>query len=246
MGKIVAIGGGEISEKETLEIDRAIVRLTGKLNPAALFIPTASGEPDGYIASFEQVYGELLGCKTSTLKLIGEESSEIQIREKILSADIIYVGGGDTERMLDIWQSKQVNKYLAEAYQKDIVLSGLSAGSICWFKYGHSDSLSYRTGKQQDFFKIDGLGFVEGIHCPHYTEEARQKDFDAMVSENNEIGIALDDNCAIEINNGQFKILKSNPLAKAFKVFIRGDGQLVKTELTNEEYLPMEFLYSKK
>ena len=244
MGKIVAIGGGEISENETLEIDRAIVRLTGKLNPSALFIPTASGEPDGYIESFEKVYGGL-GCITSTLKLIGEELSEVQIREKILSSDIIYVGGGDTERMLDIWKSKNVDKFLAEAYQNDIVLSGLSAGSICWFKYGHSDSLTYRTGEQQNFFKLEGLGFAKGIHCPHYTEEARQEDFDAMVSADDEMGIALDDHCAIEINNVQFKILKSKPEAKAYKVFIK-DGHLIKKELTNiGEYLPLELLYSK-
>lgn len=244
MGKIVAIGGGEISEEETLEIDRAIVKLTGKINPTALFIPTASGEPDGYIESFEKVYGGL-GCITSILKLIGEDLSEKQLREKILSADIIYVGGGDTERMLEIWKSKSVDKFLAEAYQNDIVLSGLSAGSICWFKYGHSDSATYRTGEKQDFFQIDGLGFADGVHCPHYNEQDRQEDFDAMVSAGDKIGIALEDNCAIEINNVQFKILKSEPEAKAYKVFAI-DGQLVKKELTNiGEYLPLEFLYSK-
>lgn len=244
MGKIVAIGGGEISEKETLEIDREIVRLTGKINPTALFLPTASGEPDGYIESFEKVYTGL-GCKTDTLKLINEELSEKQIREKILSADIIYVGGGDTERMLDIWRSKSVDRFLSEAYESNTVMSGLSAGSICWFKYGHSDSLSYRTGEQQDFFKIEGLGFVEGIHCPHYTEEGRQEDFEAMVTANDEIGIALDDNCAIEINSGQFRILKSDIQAKAYKIYTIG-GTMVREELTNvEEYLPLEKLYSK-
>jgi dipeptidase E len=244
MGIIVAIGGGEISENETLLIDREIVKLTGLSDPKALFIPTASGDPAGYIETFEKVYGGL-GCRTDALLLIDGEPDDLKIKHKILSADLIYVGGGDTARMLDIWRARKVDEYLTEAYRKGTVLSGLSAGSICWFKFGHSDSYTYRTGEQQDYFKIDGLGFIDGIHCPHYTEEERGADFHQMVDGSNEIGIALDDNCAIEINGDQFRILKSSPTAKAYKIY-KNQKNIIKKELTNTNtYLPLTILYSK-
>lgn len=244
MGRIVAIGGGEIRENETLEIDKEIVKLTNKENPLALFIPTASGDPEGYIETFEKVYSEL-GCKTDTLFLIDGDLSNGQIKAKILSADLIYVGGGDTERMLEIWKEKNVDEYLREAFNRGTVLSGLSAGSICWFEFGHSDSYTYRTGRQQDFFKIEGLGFVAGIHCPHYTEESREKDFERMVAANNLIGIAIDDNCAIEFHGENYRILKSSHTAKAYKIF-KNENRIIKIELSNtENYLPLNSLYSK-
>jgi dipeptidase E len=244
LGKIVAIGGGEINENETHHIDKEIVKLTNKENPLALFIPTASGEPEGYIDTFKKVYSEL-GCKTDTLFLIDGDLSNDQIKAKILAADLIYVGGGDTERMLEIWKGKKVDEYLREAYHHGTVLSGLSAGSICWFEFGHSDSYTYRTGRQQDFFKIEGLGIVPGIHCPHYTEEGRENDFERMVEANDLIGIAIDDNCAIEFNGGNYRILKSSHTAKAFKIY-KNENQIIKIELSNtENYLPLNSLYSK-
>jgi dipeptidase E len=244
VGVIVAIGGGEISEFETLEIDREIVRLTGKSNPTALFIPTASGDPQGYIDTFHHIYGGL-GCKTDVLLLIEDLLTEEQIKAKIHQSDLIYVGGGDTARMLEIWQAKKVDDYLREGYKNGIVLAGLSAGSICWFDYGHSDSYTYRTGVQQDYFKIKGLGLIAGIHCPHYTEEGREDDFDRMVADSDDIGIALDDNCAIEVNGDQFRILKSQTSAKAYKIFMNGK-KIVKAELNNSDsYNPISHLYAK-
>lgn len=245
MGIIVAIGGGEIAELETLGIDREIVNLTGKSQPAALFIPTASGDPKGYIDTFHEIYGGL-GCKTDALTLIDGSLTGEQIKTKILQADLIYVGGGDTAKMLEIWKVKKVDEYLKEAYQKGIVLSGLSAGSICWFRYGHSDSYTYRTGVQQSYFKIEGLGLAEGIHCPHYTEEGREHDFETMVAESDDIGIAADDNCAIEFNGSRFRILKSHPAAKAYKIY-RHEKEIVKEELINtDRYEPISHLYGKK
>jgi dipeptidase E len=244
MGIIVAIGGGEISDNETLWIDKEIVRLTDKENPFALFLPTASGDAEGYINTFEKVYSGL-GCKTDTLFLLDGDFSNDQIKAKILSADLIYVGGGDTERMLEIWKEKNVDEYLREAYNRGTVLSGLSAGSICWFEFGHSDSYTYRTGLQQDFFKIEGLGFVAGIHCPHYTEEGREKDFERMVAATDLIGIAIDDNCAIEFNGENYRILKSSHTSKVYKIY-RNENQIIKIELSNtENYLPLDSLYSK-
>ncbi|HLO10731.1 MAG TPA: peptidase E [Pseudoneobacillus sp.] len=224
MGRIIAIGGGELSELETLPIDTYIVKQINKQKPRALFIPTASGEPEGYISTFNKVYGEKLGCITDTLCLISETLTDEEIREKILSADIIYVGGGDTGKMLSVWKSKKVDVYLKEAFQKDIILSGLSAGSICWFKYGHSEI----SVDPYDFIQIEGLGFIDAIHCPHYNEEERKVDFDKMIGTLNITGIAVEDNCAIEFNRNQYRIIKAKESANAY-IFQQENGEIKKT-----------------
>ncbi|MFQ5621295.1 MAG: Type 1 glutamine amidotransferase-like domain-containing protein, partial [Candidatus Nanoarchaeia archaeon] len=110
MGKIVAIGGGEIKNFETLSIDRAITKLTGKKKPKALFIPTASGDAEGYWQTFQKVYGKRLGCRTDKLFLLREKPTNKEITKKIKWADLIYVGGGNTLRMLKIWRRKGVDK----------------------------------------------------------------------------------------------------------------------------------------
>ena len=174
MKKIIAIGGGEIGRPgfstETTLIDKEIIRLTEKRHPTLLFIPTASGDSRPYYEVVKNHFEKKLGCKTEVLYLIKEKPSQRQIKEKILSADIIYVGGGNTFRMMKIWKRRGVDKILKQAYEKGIVLSGLSAGAICWFRYGNSDSRKAKNPKA-DLIKVSGLDFIPGLLCPHYHSE---------------------------------------------------------------------------
>lgn len=114
--KIVAIGGGEIGRPgypiETERIDREIIRLTGKRRPKVLFLPTASGDDPSYWEVFQRYYGQRLGCRTDILYLLRQRPSFKEIKEKILSSDIIYVGGGNTLRMLRRWRRLGVDKVL--------------------------------------------------------------------------------------------------------------------------------------
>ncbi|MFB6240595.1 MAG: Type 1 glutamine amidotransferase-like domain-containing protein, partial [Gemmatimonadota bacterium] len=103
MGRIVAVGGGEIAAHETLPIDRAIVSLAEAGTPRALFIPTASEDAEGYIETFHEVYGEELGCETDVLTLVEGNPTQEQIDEAIADADLVYVGGGNTRKMMRIW-----------------------------------------------------------------------------------------------------------------------------------------------
>ena len=138
---IVAIGGGKIGTRETLPIDREIIRLSNKKNPKFLFIPTARSDSEIYWKRVRKYFGDFLKCKTEVLFLIKEKPSRKQIRSKISSADIIYVGGGNTLQMMRIWRRLGVDKLLIAAYEMGTVLAGISAGSICWFDSGHSDSM---------------------------------------------------------------------------------------------------------
>src|SRR5271166_3117174 len=109
---IVAIGGGEIRARGTAPIDREIIRLTRKKNPKLLFIPTASSDSERYWKHVQEYFGKFLKCKTDVLFLIKEQPSKQQIRQKILSADIIYVGGGNTLKMMRLWRRRGVDKLL--------------------------------------------------------------------------------------------------------------------------------------
>jgi dipeptidase E len=222
MRKMMIIGGGELVDNETFEIDKRIVELAGKERPRALFIPTASGEPQAYCDTFHRVFGDKLDCETDVLLLLDNKLSEADIKEKILSSDIIYVGGGNTSKMIAVWKEKKVDKYLKEAYHKGIILSGLSAGSICWFGYGQSEIESSGTVDGYDYIKIEGIGLLNAFHCPHYNEGRRKEEFIKMMEKSSEVGFAIDNNCAIEVIGDRYTIITSQEGNHAYKLYKRG------------------------
>tara|TARA_Y100000310_G_C20480162_1_gene714280 strand:- start:96 stop:845 length:750 start_codon:yes stop_codon:yes gene_type:complete len=248
MGKIVVIGGGEIGNNETLPFDRRIVQLTNKKHPKALFIPTASGEPEGYIKRFNKIYSKKLGCKTGVLFLLNNKPTRKELRKRILSSDLIYVGGGTTLKMMKRWKLLGVDKILREAYRKDIVLAGISAGGICWFDYGHSDSLSSYNPKSWNYIKVKGLGLIKGIHCPHFNGQTRgirrRKNFSEFMKNYSDMGIAIDNHCAIEFLDDKYKILNSKKNRNAYKVY-KSDGKIkIKVIEKNSKYSPIKELYN--
>lgn len=235
MGIIVAIGGGELDQHETYNIDAEIVKLTDKENPKALFIPTASDDAPGYCDSFQQIYGDELGCEVDFLLLIDNSLTREEIAAKISQADLIYVGGGNTGRMLAIWRETQVDEMLLEAYNKGTVLSGISAGSICWFEHGHSEISVPESQDEYDYIKLDGLGILKGFHCPHFNEYERPISFPEMVQETEDMGIAIENKCAILFKDNEYKVMKTADNANAYKVFYQND-QVVQEKIIQDEY----------
>jgi peptidase E len=112
---------------------------------------------------------------------LSREASKERVREKIFSTDVIYVGGGNTPHMMRIWRRRGVDRLLLSAYKRGTVLSGISAGAICWFESGHSDSMSFYNPRKWEYINVKGLGLIKGIHCPHYNGRirgvARRRDF---------------------------------------------------------------------
>lgn len=218
MSKIIAIGGGQISKKSTLKIDKEIVRFSEKKKPKLLFIPTASSDSEEYSLSIKKYFNNL-GCSVDVLYLIKGKLAKKEIENKIFGSDIIYVGGGNTLKMMTLWRKLGINTLLQKALQRDIVLCGLSAGSICWFKYGNSDSRKF-TSNSDNLIKVTGLGFINALNCPHYNSELhRQKDLKKMMQNNPLVAIALEDDCAIQIKDDNFKIITSKSNTKAYKIY---------------------------
>ena len=192
---IIAIGGGSLKKKETFVIDKYIVKLTGRRSPRALFIPTASIDSPDYCKVFDHIYGDLLKCKTDHLLLYRRLGDRGAATRKIKSADLIYVGGGNTLRMMKLWRHLGIDKLLFNAGQQGTVLAGVSAGAICWHEWGHSDSRAYSGKKDWDYIKVRSLGIRPGLYCPHLDSENRYASFGKMVVRDKMIGIACD-NCA--------------------------------------------------
>lgn len=175
MGIVVAIGGykhdrgkkGEAFDTP-LKIDKQIVELSGKTKPRVLFIPTASSDDSGYVKAFYAVYAEKLGCTVDVLLLIKEKPTKAEIAAKIRSADIIYVGGGNTLMMMNKWRKLGVDDLLRAAHKRGAVCCGVSAGSICWFEYGCSDSRQFKNKRSHEYIRVSGLGIVKGMHNPHH------------------------------------------------------------------------------
>ena len=151
--------------------------------------------------------------------LIKEKLSKKEIERKVFDSDIVYVGGGDTLKLMRVWRKTGLDKILKQVYEKGIVLSGLSAGSICWFKYGNSDSRKFANPKA-DSIKVSGLGLINALYCPHYDiEKNRKADLKKMMKKTFGVAIAIDNCCAIEIIDDKYRIIDSKPTANAYKVY---------------------------
>jgi dipeptidase E len=201
---IVAIGGGSVGQGETEALDWELIRLTRSSAPRVLFIPTASNDDEGYIAEFTRAYTQL-GCQVDALSLHSNDDPS-----KIHEADAVYVGGGNTKMMLEIWRAKGVDRLLRAHAEQGKPVGGLSAGALCWFRVGNSDWPQYEGIPGVNTARLDCLGWVDLVLCPHTRDEGfRLGEFREMMRGERGPGVGLDDGCAIQIKDGSYRILSS-------------------------------------
>ncbi len=247
--KIIAIGGGRIgrfsSTVRTTPIDREIVRISGKRSPRLLFLPTASAGCDEYCAAIYKQFSNRLGCKVDIMLLVNTDPERAQIRSRIAWADIIYVGEGNTLRMMKTWRRHGVDHALRSAMQRDAVLCGSSAGSIAWFSWGNSDS--YKTKEDSTrLARVRGLGFIDALICPHYdVEKHRRPSLKAMMKKHQGVAIALDENCAMIVHDDNYRVVASVKGRKAYRVYWK-DGRFVEEALKpSKQFRPLGPLLTK-
>jgi dipeptidase E len=231
---VIAIGGGSLKKKETLPLDRFIVKLAGKKFPRALFIPTASGDPEDYCEAFDRIYGGLLGCRTDHLLLFRMPPDREAAARKIRSADLIYVGGGNTLRMMKLWRKLGIDNMLVNAAREGTILAGVSAGAICWHEWGHSDSRAYSGKKNWSYIKVRGLGVCTGLYCPHLDGEKRHASFRAMVLRDKMTGIACDNHAAIHYDDRGARCITSKNRARV-RIYRYAGGRVTIRSFRNGE-----------
>jgi dipeptidase E len=216
--KIIAIGGGNFKAGKTAAIDHEILRSTGKAKPHMVFIPTASRDDELYCVSMTEHFTGL-GCTVESLLLIKEKPSYQVIKDTLESADIIYVGGGNTLRMMNLWRKLGVDTLLADARLRGVVLCGVSAGSICWFDHGNSDSRK-DNNPAAEYIKVTALRFIPALNCPHYDSESdRQQSLKKMTRRYPGVAIALTDCAALQVVGDTYRVIISQPHARAYKVY---------------------------
>jgi aminopeptidase N len=163
---IIAIGGGGFGANPGQGIiEKYILKQTKKKNPRICFIPTATGDNEAYKVNFYSTFSRL-DCQPSHLDFFKRTPD---LNKLILNQDAIFVGGGNTKSMLAVWKEWGLDKILKKAYLNGVVMSGVSAGAICWFQNGITDSWA------SNLKIMPCLNFVKGTCCPHYDEEPERK-----------------------------------------------------------------------
>ena len=179
MRQVIAIGGGGFGRTQASNLIEQYIldQASNKRSPSICFIPTATGDLDPYVVNFYSVFSRL-DCKPSHISFF---KRTIDLEEHIAKQDIIFVGGGNTKSMLAVWKEWNLDKILKIAYERGTVMSGVSAGAICWFDQGLTDSWA-------DELKImPCMNFISGNCAPHYDEEPERRPATKKLLEKNVI-----------------------------------------------------------
>jgi dipeptidase E len=175
------------------------------------FVGTATGDDSFQIVTaYERLAGR---AEVSHLKFFPWPPTDL--RDVALSQDVIYIGGGNTANMLAIWRVHGLDVILREAWESGIVLAGSSAGMICWFEAGVTDSF----GPQLEGMR-DGLGFLPGSACPHYDgEDLRRPRYRQLVDNGFPAGYAAEDAVALHFSGTELaEAVAIQPEKRAYRV----------------------------
>ena len=206
--------------------------LTNKSNPRICYIPTASADNAGGIANWYSQCEDLPLRPYVLRTFINSSPTQQSFEEMIMSMDAIVVGGGNTLNMIAIWKAQGIDTVLRKAYDKGIILAGGSAGSLCWFTGGYSDS------RPKQLSIVNGLAFLNFSHCPHYHSEASRKPLyhQAILDHKLIEGYACDDMAGLLFINGKVKkSVSMNPANNNYFISIE-NGKI------KEELLPAEII----
>jgi peptidase E len=220
---IVALGGVGDTPEQTERLDAFVLGLTGKERPRVLFVPTAAADDATYCVWFYDRFAH----KAEPATLPTFPWPPANLRELVLGQDAIYVSGGNTANMLAIWRVHGIDRLFREAWERGVVLFGASAGMICWFEAGVTDSFG------PELAGLDCLGFLGGSACPHYDgEERRRPRYRELVDGGFPEGVAADDGVGLHyVGTEVAEVVTCRPGAAAYRVTRDGEERLEAREL---------------
>ncbi|MBW3656090.1 MAG: peptidase E [Gemmatimonadetes bacterium] len=226
-GQIVAFGGGGFAmEPENPLLDDYVLGLCRRSRPRVCLIPTASGDSSAWIDRFYSLFGDGR-CEPSHLGLFSRGVDDLFAF--LCEQDVLYVGGGNTVNLLAVWRAQALADVLPRVLANGTIACGVSAGGLCWFERGITDS--YGPGLNP---LTNGLGFLPGSFCPHYDSDSRRPDaFRSFVHDSGHPGLAAEDGVGLHYVDGVLtRIVSSRPAARAWSFEPRG------TRVEVEEIVP--------
>lgn len=215
--RIVAMGGGGFSMEPTNPLlDDYVLALTGVARPRVAFLGTASGDSVGYADRFRWLF-EAPRARATVISTF--QRSGADLRAQVLSQDVVYVGGGNTVNLLAIWRAHGLDRILREAWRRGVLLAGVSAGALCWFEGGTTDSYGPIAPLR------DGLGLLPGSFSPHYDGEGDRRPVHRRAIRGGlPDGYAADDGAAVHFERRRLvACVASRPLAKVWRIERRGN-----------------------
>jgi dipeptidase E len=238
--RIVAIGGGGfMMEDGPSLLDDYVLSLAASRRPRVCFLPTASGDAEDALERFYRAFGRFPAQLSHLAFFRKPRPGAIALaglERGLAEQDLIYVGGGNTRSMLAVWREWGVPQALRNAAANGAVLAGVSAGAICWFEWGASDSAA--PGTQSAPLRC--LGFLKGSCSPHWGGEAhRRREFHAMVRRGDmPAGYGLSDGAALLFEDGRLaEAVSVDAAAGAYRVELTGD-RLCETALPARRLAP--------
>jgi dipeptidase E len=232
--QIVAFGGGGFSmERGNTLLDDYVLALARERSsgerPKVCFLPTASGDADHYIVRFYRAFSPAL-CEPSHVSLFRRECAVGNLREHLLTRDLIYVGGGSVISLLGTWRAHGVDLLLREAWERGVVLCGLSAGSLCWF----AEAVTAFHGPPQP---VTALGLLPWSNCVHFdAEPERCAGYRQLLAEGMRPGYAAEDGTALHFEGERLaRVVASRAGARAHRM--RWTGKRVSRRPLASTYL---------
>lgn len=224
--KTLFIYGGVV----TKEFIKYTVELTKKERPKICYLPTAMADNVYYINNWYELCSDLEVVPKVLRVWITSPTQKESFEEILMDMDAIIVGGGNTLNMLAIWKAHEIGVALLKAYDNGTVMAGGSAGSLCWFNAGTTDS------RPKELSIVNGLGLIDYSHCPHYdSEESRKPLYHKNILEKKlSNGYACDDKSGIVFLNGQVSKSVSIDSASFSYYVYENNGEIVEEKLKSE------------
>lgn len=218
------------SGRHTVPFLNYMTEATGKKKPNLCFIPTASGEDQDYIDAFYEVCSQINVVPHVLSVWVNSYDQKESFTEIISKMDAIVVGGGNTLNMLAIWKAQGIDVALKKAYDNGVVMGGGSAGSLCWFNGGTTDS------RPKELSIVGGMSFIDKSHCPHYNSETSRRPLyhNNIVTGKLSDGYACDDRSAIHfIDEEVYTSISLDTENHSYYVHMKNDGTIEEVQLAN-------------
>jgi peptidase E len=225
--QILAMGGGGFSmESGNALLDEHALSLTGVECPRVCFLPTASGDADHYIVRFYRAFAAGR-CQPSHISLFRRDGGAGDLAGHLREQDLIYVGGGSVISLLGTWRAHGIDLMLREAWEAGVVMTGLSAGSLCWFAQG----LTAFHGEARPVLGLDLLPYSNAVH---YCDEPRRAAFRESIADGMPPGYAAGNGAALHFVGTELaRVVTSRPEARAYAVAAQG-SEVIETELAGD------------